>query len=335
MLRADMGRLSNMMPSPRILTVTLLAIVSLLSMCVAQEASERTASFNVQDLFGIWAVGGDGRRPSSRSFEFLPDGTVFDTQQFSSSGGGGKTTERRRRSWILQQDKVVISDTNTSGQSGNPVVEISIPFDKNRLELREVSTSADSTRTTTMFATMAAPSSAPPHGNTPAADSSTPVKLQLTVSPSVKTTTDGYYKVQKMSLVVTLKNSDLKNATGPLTVSYWILGKTTNDAKQFCLLKNGSFTCSLGFELSSRELKKVTEPVANRFYAYSYGSSSYSEYEGWLVVVKNSANQVIAVKSNKPEWEHQFEKASRLQRGDVYNFHLDKMDGMHVYYEGS
>jgi len=159
-----------------------------------------------------------------------------------------------------------------------------------------------------------------------------PAKVEILVSPSVRSNNNGYYKIQKLSLTVSLKNTDLRNPAGPLTVSYWILGKCTNNGKQFCLLKKGSFACSLDSSPSSREFKQTTDPYLNKFWADDFGSSGYTEYEGWIVVVKNSANQVIATKANKTEWDREFEKAALMERGKVYDFHLDKLDGLSVYY---
>ncbi|MFZ4774492.1 MAG: hypothetical protein ACOYM3_03970 [Terrimicrobiaceae bacterium] len=323
----------------RIALVCLLSSLVLLQTGAAQgtfgsrDAVEGETSMNPQDLAGIWAFEGGGQySASSRLLEFLPDGTVFESNRHSNSGGG-YTTERRKRVWVLQQNKILINEPSGSGRSGYPTIEIALPFNKTRLELSEVYTSTDTTRTSTMFATRTTPPApSPAPGTSPSANAAPlgAAKVQLTVTPSVKNSTDSYYKVQKLSLSVTLKNSDLKVSSGPLTVNYWILGVQTQDAKQFCLLKSGTFTCSLGTQFSDREFKTTTEPIMNRFYPYS---SSYSEYGGWIVVVKNSSGQVIAVKASKSEWERQFVKAVTMERGTVYDLRLNKLDGLRAYYE--
>jgi len=255
------------------------------------------------------------------------------------TSGGGTSTQRRKRGWTAQPDKVVVADLGGAGTGGSNTVEIAVPFDKNRLALVEIYNSQNSTRTTTMFATMTAPLSPP--GGVPPSGSQVPdaaarptqppsTKILLSVTPSVKNSTEGYYKIQKLSLTITLKNTDLKVLSGPLAVNFWILGKQGQGGKQFCLLKSGNFSTTLGTDFSNRETKTATEPMMNRFYSYS--SCHYAEYEGWIVVVKNSSGQLVAVKASKPDWERQLERAATLERGVVYDLKLNKLDGMRSYY---
>ncbi len=48
--------------------------------------------------------------------------------------------------------------------------------------------------------------------------------------------------------------------------------------------------------------------------------------------MKNSAGQLVAVKASKLDWERQLEKAASLERGVVYDFKLNKLDGLRSYY---
>lgn len=335
------------MPFVHGLAAAIFVGIAIFSTCSAADLAGDFSSSALRDLVGTWTVEqGESMSRSggrySRSFEFLPDGTVFETTSYPTSGGG-TSTQRRKRGWTAQPDKVVVADLGGAGTCGSNTVEIAVPFDKNRMALVETYNSQDSTHTTTMFATMTAPPATP--GGVPPSGSQVPdaaarptqppsTKILLSVTPSVKNSTEGYYKIQKLSLTITLKNTDLKVPSGPLAVNFWILGKQGQGGKQFCLLKSGNFSTTLGTDFSNRETKTATEPTVNKLYnpAFVISSSGYAEYEGWIVAVKNSAGQLVAVKASKPDWERQLEKAAVLERGAVYDLKLNKLEGVRSYY---
>ena len=128
-----------------------------------------------------------------------------------------------------------------------------------------------------------------------------------------------------------LKNSSLRDSTGPLKVAYWIFGKNSGDSKLFCMFSQGKFECNLGPSALTREFKHTTDPYLNKFYNSSYVMSSSGSYEyvGWIVIVRDSSDRMVLIKATKTEWESQAAKLQGLNTSDAYDLRLDKVDGEH------
>ncbi len=293
------------------------------------EAAPRL-SFNAMDLCGKWSLRGDGRY-DTRTFEFFPDGRVTEENTYRSSRG--ETTETYEKLWKIQGDQVLIWKKG-EGESSGQSIFIEIPFDAANLQISEVWKSPSSTRVTKMVfnrTEAAKPDSRSAVAN-PAADQLPPSallsELGIAVSPSAKKSTEGYYKIERLSLNITLKNPSMRESTGPMTVSYWIFGKNISDSKQFCVLSKGKFDCALGNTATDRTIKRTTETYLNKYWDYS--SSGSFEYAGWIVTVSDPAGRVALIKASKSEWERQGDKLPALDVGKVYDLRLDKVDGAHV-----
>jgi len=280
------------------------------------------------DLCGKWAIRSEGSR-SERTFEFFPDGQVTETIMYTSSSG--ETTETYQKLWKIQGDKIFISPKSTDGNS-NQSIFIDLPFDTSNLQITEVWMSASSTRQSKLFAErteapksssgLAVPAATPPP------PSAVLTKLGISVNPSTKNSTQDYYKIQRISLNITLKNACLRESTGLINVSYWILGKNVSDSKQFCVFSKGKFDCSLGSSISDREFKRSTDTYLNKY--YSYFSSGGFEYAGWIVAVSDSSGNIAVIKASKPEWERQGDKLPGLEVDNVYDLPLNKVNGARV-----
>jgi len=287
-------------------------------------------SSDAKDLCGKWKIespyGG-----SSRVFEFFPDGHLIETSSYSSSQG--ESTNSYKKSWSVVGNKVLIIGPGQSSNNGQSIT-IEIPFDLSRLLIVETWESPTSTRTTKMFASREGDSSLPPASASSQRATSAqnpPPKIALSVAPSVKNGREGYYKTQRLSLDISLKNQSLRDSTGPLKVAYWIFGKNSKDTKFFCLFSQGKFDCNLGPSATTREFKQATDPYLNKFYntPFIIDSSGAFEYEGWIVIVRDSSDRLVLIKATKPEWESQAAKLQGLNTSDAYDLRLDKVDGAH------
>ena len=309
-----------------------LALSPIVSLAEPIPAGGAEGSFNAKDLCGKWKVETpDGSSSnSSRIFEFFPDGRLLETSSHTTSQG--ESTNTYKKTWTVVGNNVLIAGPGQTENNG-PSLTIEIPFDLTRLQIRETWDSPTSTRTTKMFAVREGspilPASSVP--SQPAASTQNPPpKPALTVTPSVKNDREGYYKTERISIGISLKNPSLRDSSGPLKVSYWILGKNCSDTKLFCLFTQGKFECDLGTNATNREVKQTTAPFLNKFYNYSgYSSSGDYAYEGWIVVVRDSDDRMVLIKATKPEWERQAEKLQALDTQGAFNLRLDKMEGAH------
>ena len=310
-----------------------LALFPLVSLAQTNSGVGGTSSSDPMSLCGKWKVENPQgySSDSSRFFEFFPDGRVVETSIYN--GSQGESTNSYKKSWSVVGNKVLIVGSGQSSNNGQSIT-IEIPFDLSRLLIMETWDSPTSTRTTKMFAKREGASSLPPASavSQPATSvQNPPPKIDVTVIPSVKSGSEGYYKTQRLSLGISLKNQSLRDSTGPLKVAYWIFGKNSSDAKLFCLFSQGNFECNLGPTALNREFKQSTEPYLNKFYNSSYviSSSGAYGYEGWIVTVSDSNNRLVLIKATKPEWERQAAKLQHLNTGNAYDLRLDKVDGAH------
>ncbi len=286
-------------------------------------------SANALDLCGKWTIIRDGSS-TERTFEFFPDGRVTEVSSYKTSSG--ETTQTYDKLWKVEGDKVRVSPKGSDGPSSQSIF-IDLPFDVSKLQISEVWSSPSSTRQTKMFASPTDAPNPPQSPGLPTQAAAPPPtesslsKLNISVSPSTKNSSEGYYKIQRLSLNVTLKNPSLKESSGQFTVSYWILGKNTRDPKQFCVFSKGKFDCSLGCSATDRELKRSTETYLNKYYYYSSGSF---EYAGWIVSVSDASGTTALVKASKPQWESQSNKLPTIEPWKVYDLQLDKIEGAYI-----
>gem|GEM_PF-3027785 len=289
-------------------------------------------SSNALDLCGKWKVESNGSS-SERTFEFFSDGRATDTLAYKSSSG--ESVQTYHKVWKIEGFKVLILPKGdvVSSPSSSQSIFIEIPFDTARLQITEIYQHSSYTRQTKMVAVRTEmpppqPSGAPASIETPPPPGSPASKPVVAVVPSIKNSSEGYYKIQRIALNIALKNSSMKGSTGPLKVSYWVLGKNTRDSKQFCVFSKGQFDCTLGSGVADREFKRTTETYLNKYYSYS--SSGSFEYAGWIVTVADPAGSVILVKANKPQWEKLEDKLPALEPRKVYDLELNKTEGAYV-----
>lgn len=316
-----------------------LVICPVISPAQNSSGGNGSLSRNAMDLCGLWKVE-DQSSYSNRTFEFFPDGNVTETSTYKSSQG--ESIQSYKKVWKVIGDKILITQPgqNRSNESNVHKIFIEIPFDTNRLQIVETWDSRNSSRTTKMYGVRVGP---PPAAlrSSPEPDSAPPThlsadelaKLSITVVPSKKTSREDYYTIQRLSLSISVKNPSLREATGPLTVSYWILGKSNGkNSRQFCVFTKGQFDCSLGTDSSTREFKTTTDQFQNKYYDSSFGSSSDSyEYTGWIVAVSDPSGKIANIKSTSSAWEREGAKLPFLESGRVYDLQLDKVEGAHYY----
>jgi hypothetical protein len=320
----------------------MLALALFHSVSVAQTtAGGGASSSNPNDLCGKWKVETPGgySTDSSRFFEFFPDGRLLETTTYN--GPQGESTHTYKKSWSVVGNKVLIVRSGQSSDNGQSIT-VEIPFDLSRLQIVETWESPNSTRSTKMFAVREGGSREPPAAvrsqlatpAPPARPSDLLSKLDLAVSPSTRDSHENYYKIQRIALSISLRNPSLRDATGPLTVSYWIFGKSNGKSvRQFCVFAKGRFDCSLGTNSSSREFKTTTEQYQNKHYDTTsvISSETYYDYSGWIVAVSDPSGKIAIIKSNNPAWEREEAKLPALESGSVYDLQLGKVQGARYY----
>lgn len=309
----------------------------------SSDSSSSVLSSNPKDLVGVWEVWGRTSRSEAptRRFEFLPDGTAYDTWFFRTSDGD--SSERRRRDWKQVADRILIT-----GASSSQTVEIRVPFDLNNLELTEITTNTDSTRTTTMKASRASEASSndqarpQSHANQNLVSSDTeaelddePLSERITskVAISKQSRKDNWYQNENVSLNITLRNTDLKLPTGPLKLEFWILAKNLENTRQVGVLQKSALDAAMGVGLSDKEFKAATDPIMNRFYNYSNYRNGF-EANGWIIRVTNRKGKIVALEASRPEWKRSSEALDKLEKGRVYTNDLKLIEGDRMPYYG-
>jgi hypothetical protein len=152
-----------------------------------------------------------------------------------------------------------------------------------------------------------------------------PPKVSIEASRSRQTKiAGGDYddRTQKVQLEITVKNLDLnKKSVSGLTLHYWTIGQSMVDKRVYVILERGSFPVSLDNTAQGRTLVHETENLTLKW--DDTGAKFGEAYKGYLLVLVNDQNEVVAVKSNQPTWQSAFAKAFNLQKGARVGSNLD------------
>ncbi|MGH8047023.1 MAG: hypothetical protein ACREKL_07230 [Chthoniobacterales bacterium] len=144
-----------------------------------------------------------------------------------------------------------------------------------------------------------------------------PPKLLLDATRSRSTKTEGGDfddKTQIVQLNYVVKNGDLnaKSVEG-LTLHYWAIAQSAADRKAYEVIEAGSAPVKLDNTQQGREMRVEGEPV--KLMLDNTGVARFgAAYKGFLMVVVNAQNEVVAVKGTMPSWQTNLERAFALKK---------------------
>jgi hypothetical protein len=143
-----------------------------------------------------------------------------------------------------------------------------------------------------------------------------PPKIQMEASRSRRTTIEGGDyddKLQKVQLEIVVKNLDLNKKVEGMTVHFWAFGQSQLDRKAYKVIDAGEFPIALDGTPEGREVRHQCEEIK---LAWDNTDVKFGQaYKGYLLVMTNAQNEVVAVKSNVQSWQAGFEKAFELKKG--------------------
>lgn len=151
-----------------------------------------------------------------------------------------------------------------------------------------------------------------------------PIKYKILIDAIPKTSSKRaeYETYEEISLRIKLANQNLKDPTGPITLYYFILGKGTRNSNEYRLLDSGEKEIELGNSAKDRFFEYTSDTYNNK---YSMGSGPLNfKYEAWYVALADSEGNLIASKSNKPQFDD-FNKFMNLKQGMFYDKSLDPL----------
>lgn len=283
----------------------------------AQPTVTADGSLGVSSFCGVWEIK-SASSYETRRLEIQPNGSVTETTTYKSPTS--ETSEVQRKVWRRVGEQVRITRTGDEVPSGQTMT-IDLPNDPNQTIITETWVYETSTRTNRLVARRVEASSEGVAKSV--APNSELSKLKVAVMPKIDKAAEGYYKIERISLAISLLNPSVRAATGPLTIKYWVIGRNIMDPKQYFLLTDGRSTCALGCTSQDREFKFNSDPFMNRYYA---DSSGY-KYEGWIIVIKDAGNRIVLIKSNKPDWERLVDKVEMLDNSASFDARLNKLKG--------
>jgi len=118
---------------------------------------------------------------------------------------------------------------------------------------------------------------------------------------------------QKVQIEIVAKNLDFNRPVNGLTLHYWVVAESLVDHKAMLVIDRGSVPINLTSEPGGREIRQKGELVTLRW--DDTGAIFGQRYRGWILILLNAQDEVVAVKSNQPNWQMDFQRAMDLKKG--------------------
>jgi len=156
-----------------------------------------------------------------------------------------------------------------------------------------------------------------------------PPKLILDATRSKSTKTEGGDfddKTQIVQLDYRVTNGSL-NAAVPdgLTLHYWAIGQSAADRKAYQAIDAGTAPIKLDTTSQARQMHVEGERV--KLMLDNTGVARFGVgYKGYLMVVVNAQNEVVAVKATLPSWQTNLEKAFGIKKGDWFDINMKSIE---------
>lgn len=128
-------------------------------------------------------------------------------------------------------------------------------------------------------------------------------------------------KMQKIVLRLKFSNVDTRQVYSNYTATISALGQSAKDRSVTKVLTQEEVALTLG---PRRVLEHECKPVTTRF--DRTGAIFGFAYDGWVIVVKDSAGKVIHIKSTSPSLEKMPDKVTKLAMDQCYDRKLEPTD---------
>jgi hypothetical protein len=132
-------------------------------------------------------------------------------------------------------------------------------------------------------------------------------------------------RLQKVQIEVVARNLDYNRPANGLTLHYWVLAESLVDHKEILVIDRGAVPVDLTSTPEGREIRKKGELVALKW--DDTGAIFGQRYRGWILILVNARNEVVAVKSNQPNWQSAFQRAMDLKKGSWCGLDLKPLKG--------
>jgi hypothetical protein len=130
-------------------------------------------------------------------------------------------------------------------------------------------------------------------------------------------------KTDQISFIVKLTNTDTRIAFNDCKAEFYIFGQSVIDRKAYQLLGSERF----GFSLAPRAIHTFSTQEATTRWDSTVARFG-AKYDGWALIVRDSADQVICKKSTNAQWMAVADKLKTLAVGKFYDRTLKPMVGV-------
>jgi hypothetical protein len=120
-------------------------------------------------------------------------------------------------------------------------------------------------------------------------------------------------RTEKIQLEITATNLDLNHPAEGLVLHYWILSESQVDHRTLKVVDAGQFDVNLTAKPEGRQLRQQT-PLIQEMWDNTDAVFG-ARYKGWLLVLTNANNELVAVKSCQPAWQSHVEEFFALKKG--------------------
>lgn len=121
-------------------------------------------------------------------------------------------------------------------------------------------------------------------------------------------------KMDRVQMIISIRNKSLNSEVKGLTAHFWLIARSAVDRKVYKIAQTEEFPVDLTSTRPGRELEHETEEIVFKFDRTDavFGES----YHGWILVLENAKDEVVAVKASSPMYEKKLEKVFALKDGD-------------------
>lgn len=119
-------------------------------------------------------------------------------------------------------------------------------------------------------------------------------------------------RTEKVQLEITATNLDLNHPADGLVLHYWVLSESQVDHRVMKVIDAGQFDVNLTARPEGRQLRHETPMIQTMW--DNTDAVFGVRYKGWILVLTNAQNEIVAVKTCQPAWQSDLERLFALKK---------------------
>jgi len=119
-------------------------------------------------------------------------------------------------------------------------------------------------------------------------------------------------RTEKVQLEITATNLDLNHPADGLVLHYWVLSESQVDHRVMKVIDAGQFDVNLTAKPEGRQTRHETSMVQTMW--DNTDAVFGVRYKGWILVLTNAQNEVVAVKTCQSAWQSNLERLFALNK---------------------